>query len=93
MSKQILDFFPLQDPPPRLTDDSDSTDAMNILKKVQQRLIPQAPKLVGNGDKDVKRPGEMYKRYRSPEELSDVAKTFYELAGKITFPIDGGMRD
>lgn len=84
MSKQILDFFPLQDPPPRIPDDSDLTDAMNMLKKVQLRLISKTPKAVGNADKDAKRPGELYKRYRSPEELSDIAKAFYGLAGKIS---------
>lgn len=56
---------------------------MNMLKRVQQRLVPKTPKAVGNGDKEAKRPGELYKRYRSLEELSDVAKAFYELAGKI----------
>ncbi|CAG8960949.1 hypothetical protein HYFRA_00002487 [Hymenoscyphus fraxineus] len=83
LPKQILDFFPLQDLPPRQPDDAESTDPINLLKKVQQHLIPIPHKSVGDGDKPgIRRPGEFYKRYRSPEELPDTAKAFFELAAQ-----------
>jgi RNA polymerase I-specific transcription initiation factor RRN7 len=32
----------------------------------------------------MKRPGELYKRYRTVEDLPENAKAFFELAGKFS---------
>ena len=81
MPKQILDFFPLQEIPSRPADPPESQTA--ILKRVQAVLVPQKAVSEKNEKKGVRRPGELYKRDRSSEELTDNARAFYELAGKF----------
>jgi RNA polymerase I-specific transcription initiation factor RRN7 len=53
------------------------------LKEVQGNLILQNWKPVKVGESDaIRRPGELYKRYRQISELHENAKDFYELAGR-----------
>ncbi|PSS25675.1 hypothetical protein M430DRAFT_48107 [Amorphotheca resinae ATCC 22711] len=83
MSAEILEFFPLQDLPPRRAEESDQEQRENRLKQVQQGLILQKPKPVQNEEEQpetVNRPGELYRRYRTTAELPDNARVFYELA-------------
>lgn len=55
------------------------------MKQIQNDLLVQKSKPIfhGGGSK-VNRPGELYKRYRTVEELPEMAKAFYEVAGKFT---------
>jgi hypothetical protein len=54
------------------------------LKEVQKNLILQKfkPLTIGESE-EIRRPGELYKRYRKVEELPENAKAFYELAGEF----------
>jgi RNA polymerase I-specific transcription initiation factor RRN7 len=48
-------------------------------------LILQKFKPVKAGESgEIRRPGELYKRYRKVEELPENAKAFYELAGEFS---------
>jgi len=88
VSAEILEFFPLQDLPPRRAEESDQEQRENRLKQVQQGLILQKPKPVQNEEEQpetVNRPGELYRRYRTTAELPDNARVFYELAGMFRF--------
>jgi hypothetical protein len=64
---------------------SDDEIRVARLKDVQKSLIIQEPHPIGEfGDRDMKRPGEFYKRYRTIEDLPENAKAFFELAGKFS---------
>ncbi len=57
---------------------------MERLKDVQKSLVLQKPKPVEVSEsEEIKRPGELYKRYRRVEELPENAKAFYLLAGEL----------
>ncbi|KAH9204453.1 hypothetical protein DL95DRAFT_471482 [Leptodontidium sp. 2 PMI_412] len=83
VSEQILQIFPLDDLPPQ-PDAEDSCLEQDIasLKDVQGSLFLQEPQPIEDGDtsEEVVRAGELYKRYRSEEELPKEAKAFFELA-------------
>lgn len=90
MAEQILDLFPLQELPPQEPEGSKIERSVERLKQVQNRLTVQTPRPVEDEDEGenddneaVNRPGELYRRYRTIEELPDNAKAFYELAGKF----------
>jgi RNA polymerase I-specific transcription initiation factor RRN7 len=58
------------------------------LKDVQKSLLLQKPKSIEVGEsEEIKRPGELYKRYRRIQELPENAKAFYLLAGESVFLI------
>lgn len=82
--EQILELFPLQDLPPQQPEMSDDEARVTRLKDVQKSLIIQKPHPVGEfGDREMKRSGEFYKRYRTIGDLPEDAKAFYVLAGKF----------
>ena len=63
---------------------SDDETRVTRLKNVQKSLVIQKPHPVGEfGDREMKRPGEFYKRYRTIGDLPEDAKAFYVLAGKF----------
>jgi hypothetical protein len=79
--KQILDFFPLQEistKPIGLPQLEDQTDSMEIFQNI---LVPQ--KVISEKDekRGIRRPGEVYKRDRGSQELTDNARAFFETAG------------
>jgi RNA polymerase I-specific transcription initiation factor RRN7 len=77
----ILEPFPLKDLPPLAPRPSNEDEIVIRLKEVQSDLIIQEVVPVKEGEA-IKRPGELYRRYRTVEELSDIAQTFYDIAGK-----------
>ena len=83
VAEQILELFSLSDLPPLPAQDSDYEQRVEHLKEVQRNLTLQnwKPVKFGGGDK-IRRPGELYKRYRRVEELHENAKAFHELAGE-----------
>jgi hypothetical protein len=93
VSKQILDFFPLQEVPPPLIDVPRLESQADLLKRVQETLIPQ--KTISKKDKKtgLRRPGESYKRDRNAEELTVNARAFLEIAGKDRYAIDPLLRE
>jgi hypothetical protein len=83
VAEQILQLFPLSDLAPQPAEDSDYEQRVERLKDVQKSLIVQKPKPVEDGEsEEIKRPGELYKRYRRIDELPENAKAFYGLAGE-----------
>jgi len=84
VSEQILQIFPLKDLPPQ-PDEADSHKEQDIanLKDVQRGLLLQERQQVEGEDesKVIVRAGELYKRYRTEEELPREANAFFELAG------------
>lgn len=70
--------------PPLSAEDSDDKQRVQRLKEVQGSLVLQKwkPLKVGESD-EIRRPGELYKRYRRAEELPESARAFYELAGEF----------
>lgn len=77
----MLELFPLERLPPRPAEDDDLAERISRLKVTQNNLIVQKAK--GDSRNNVNRPGELYKRYRTVEELPATAKAFYELAGRV----------
>jgi hypothetical protein len=90
VAEQILELFPLQDLPSQVPEISNDESRVTRLKDIQKSLVIQKPHPVGEfGDREMKRPGELYKRYRTIEDLPEDAKAFYELAGKFhTFDVE-----
>lgn len=81
--EQLLQLFPLGEIAPWPVEESDHTQKEIRLKQIQSDLLVQKSKpLISGGGSKVNRPGELYKRYRTVEELPATAKAFYELAGK-----------
>ncbi|KAL2061708.1 hypothetical protein VTL71DRAFT_7086, partial [Oculimacula yallundae] len=83
ISEQILQIFPLDDlPPPPNEETSRHDEDVTCLKDVQRRLLLQEPLSFekGEGLSDIVRAGELYRRYRRVEELSEEALKFFELA-------------
>jgi RNA polymerase I-specific transcription initiation factor RRN7 len=82
---QILDLFPLQPLAPRTSLPDDIGDVAHKLKAIHKSLIVQeaCPEAEAEDEKKghIRRPGELYKRYRSIEELPEMAKPFHETAG------------
>lgn len=68
---------------------------MARLKGVQRSLLLQEPQPVeeDEGSRDIFRAGELYKRYRTEEELPIMAKPFFELAGKCGMMMDYSNAD
>jgi RNA polymerase I-specific transcription initiation factor RRN7 len=86
VAEQILELFPVSEPPPRAIEDIKEKSGAQALKEVQQNLIFQTPKPVEeNEGSGIRRPGEFYRKYRKVEDLSESAKVFYERAGKFLF--------
>jgi RNA polymerase I-specific transcription initiation factor RRN7 len=85
VAEQILELFPLQELPPRTPEVSGHERNIDRLKQVQRSLIIQNPKAIVENEEleDVKRPGELYRRYRTIDDLPDNAKAFYEIAGEF----------
>ncbi|KAH8597253.1 hypothetical protein B0O99DRAFT_618376 [Bisporella sp. PMI_857] len=84
MPEKILNAFPLEDLPPRPPIESDDELKRERLRSVQNSRIVQksiSTDVVNNDS--VTRPGELYKRYRIAEELSEHARAFYEKASRI----------
>jgi hypothetical protein len=82
VAEQILELFPLQEVAPLPAEDSDSEERSYRFKRVHENLVLQKPRPVQENEAGLVRPGELYRRYRTVEELPDNAKAFYELAGK-----------
>jgi nicotinic acid mononucleotide adenylyltransferase len=91
VAEQILELFPLTNLHPQPSEDSDHEQRVESLKDVQKTLIVQKPKPVEFGETEIRRPGELYKRYRTVEELPENAKAFYLLAGE-SFLLIGCMQ-
>lgn len=85
MPQTILEHFPIQELPPRPAEEDDQDQRANRLKQVQNELTVQKPIPVqeqdGERSEPINRPGEFYRRYRTPDELPDNARAFYKLAG------------
>ena len=87
VAEQILEQFPLQDLPPLAVADSSNDQRLERLKHVQNNLVLQISKSVeGDEAGDIKRPGELYKRFGTVDELPESAKAFYEIAGTSLTP-------
>lgn len=88
MPPHIVEHFPLQDLPPRPAEEDDQEQRANRLKQVQNGLTMQKPIPLqdedGDGSESITRPGELYRRYRTPDALPDNARAFYKLAGTCT---------
>ncbi|KAF4637295.1 hypothetical protein G7Y89_g796 [Cudoniella acicularis] len=83
MAEKGLSFFPLPELRPRAVESSDQEQTVDLLKKVQQDLVLQRPISIEDDDtEDVKRPGELYKRYRVVDDLPENAKVFYDRAAR-----------
>lgn len=83
MADQILEFFPLDELLPRTHEERPYEKIVDLVKQVQNSLIVQkANPSKRHQNEDIKQPGDLYRRYRSTEDLSDDAKAFFELAGK-----------
>jgi RNA polymerase I-specific transcription initiation factor RRN7 len=82
VAQQLLDHGPLHELPPRPFLTSDLEQSVNRLKQVQNNLIVQKSKVAESVVENITRPGELYKRYRTVQELPANAKIFYEIAGK-----------
>ncbi|RKF56304.1 RNA polymerase I-specific transcription initiation factor rrn7 [Golovinomyces cichoracearum] len=81
VSENLLNLFPLQNVVNQRLDDSDLEMPTSRLKTIQEGLILQ--KVWPPGDDvsvHVRRPGELYKRYRNLTELNFYAEMFYTLA-------------
>ncbi len=94
VSEQILQLFPLCAIPPRATDDTEDREEDTArLKEVQSSLVWRTPHTVGEDDESdsIRRPGELYKRYRTEEELPKEAKAFFGLAGESVLSQGAGQ--
>lgn len=82
MAQQILELFPLSELPPRpVSEDQD----VPHLREIQKNLVYQKPRAVEEDESgDVKRPGDLYRRYRTVADLPENAKAFYEKAGEVS---------
>lgn len=85
MAEQILELFPVNEPPARAIEGVKEVQGIHALKHIQRNLIFQTPKPVEkNESSKIKRPGKSYRKYRKVEDLPENAKAFYERAGKFT---------
>ena len=83
MAEQVLEIFPLEELPPRPAEGPKKEHVVPHLKQIQQDLIFQKPRPVEEDEIEaIRRPGELYRRYRSIEDLPENARAFYEKAGK-----------
>ena len=89
MPEQILELFPLQELPPRPANHTSTESSAERLRLVQDSLIVQKPVFDDEDGKSghVTRPGELYRRYRTVEELPENAKPFYNKAGRSSPPL------
>ncbi|CZR62368.1 related to polymerase I core factor (CF) subunit [Phialocephala subalpina] len=78
MPEQVLELFPLEKLPPRPVEEDDLAAKVARLKLNQNDLVVQKAK--PSEGRNINRPGELYKRYRTVEELPSTARAFYELA-------------
>ena len=87
VAEKILELFPLSNLPNQQAEPSNPEHQADRLKQVQQSSVIQKP--IHSGDEcedefvNIARPGEYYRRYRTPEDLPDNAKDFYEVAGQF----------
>jgi RNA polymerase I-specific transcription initiation factor RRN7 len=83
VAEQILELFPLEELPPKTIEELKQEQVLPHLKQIQQDLISQRPRPVEEEENgDIRRPGELYRRYRTVEDLPENARAFYEKAGK-----------
>ena len=68
----------------KAAEDSDHDQRPDILKQVQESSIAQRAESVESDDQNIHQPGELYRRYRLIEELSEDARALYEMAGKFS---------
>ncbi|ESZ98666.1 60S ribosomal protein L40 [Sclerotinia borealis F-4128] len=82
--EQILELFPLPDIPSEATVGIVDPDPINRAKEVHKTLTLQKPvaRMDDEESENIVRPGEMYRRYRTIEELPESAKAFYEIAAR-----------
>ncbi|KAI1003848.1 hypothetical protein K3495_g4362 [Podosphaera aphanis] len=80
VSQQILDMFPLQDPEPNQTDDNPEICTTRLKKAREAVILQELPTLSEDANVHIRRPGELYKRYRKSEELEGPLLTFCSLA-------------
>jgi RNA polymerase I-specific transcription initiation factor RRN7 len=84
---KILEHFPIQDLPARSAEPDDQDERASRLKQVQRSSIVQKPVPIQDEEAEeeevMTRPGELYRRYRTVDELPDNARAFYKLAGKL----------
>ncbi|KAB8303486.1 hypothetical protein EYC80_004900 [Monilinia laxa] len=82
--EQILELFPLPDITSEATVGIVEPDPIDRAKEVHKTLTLQKP--VAHTDvnepRDIVRPGEMYRRYRTIAELPESAQAFYEIAAR-----------
>ncbi|APA05763.1 hypothetical protein sscle_01g005330 [Sclerotinia sclerotiorum 1980 UF-70] len=80
----ILELFPLPDISVETTLGIVDPDPINRAKEVHKTLTLQKPAARVDDEErgGIVRPGEMYRRYRTVEELPESAKAFYEIAAK-----------
>jgi len=86
MPAPILEIFPLKELAPQDSKAAEE-DPTDKLREVMSNLIVQEPitdEEASNSDVKIARPGELYRRYRSVEELPESAQAFYEIAGTFT---------
>lgn len=84
VSENLLNLFPLQNVANQRLDNSDIEVPTSRLKTIQEGLIIQKVWPAGDDDSvHVRRPGELYKRYRKLTELNFYAEMFYTLAASI----------
>ncbi len=84
MAPQILEFFPLVEAAKRAAEESDDERLAERLKRVHEHSKLLSPKPASEEDeRDITRPGEHYRRYRTVSELPKEAEAFYEIAGRF----------
>ncbi|KAJ5052078.1 uncharacterized protein L3040_001838 [Drepanopeziza brunnea f. sp. 'multigermtubi'] len=80
---QILQLFPLDDISPRpVEEDTETERQVARLKAVQRSLICQSPHTIDENEdvEGIRRAGELYKRFRTEDELPGPARLFFQLA-------------
>ena len=84
MAEQILELFPLEELPRKPVKEPKQEQGIPHLKQIQQDLVFQKPRSIEEEESEnIRRPGELYRRYRSVEDLPENARAFYEKAGKF----------
>jgi RNA polymerase I-specific transcription initiation factor RRN7 len=81
--QQLLDLFPLTSLPPDGTETYAETYLpTDKVKHIQSMLRWNKPFATSNDKReDLVRPGTLYRRYRTVDDLPKLAKSFYEKAG------------
>ena len=81
----ILDHFPLNELPADATINDNEDTTIRRVKEIHETMLIQRPIPVSNQDavKEIRRPGELYRRWRTIDDLPENARAFCEVAGTV----------